>query len=237
MEYLERTNETCATCKHFSAEDPTHPLTPTTTFCVLKKKFPVKTLRTSWCDQYTPSPSTSSSSPASASSPALASSPSSPSSSTPSSSIIDRRISRQVMFMEIAKTVAKRATCFRLNVGCVLTYNNTIVSIGYNGVPSGEPHCTGNQCPGRDQCLLTTHAEANAIARLNGSPFDTVYVTDSPCGSCAATLFRAGARTVYFAIPYRITDSLEYLRDNGVGVYQVTPSGQVIEWFSKEIQP
>ena len=79
------------------------------------------------------------------------------------------RISRHLMFMEIAHTVAKRATCMRLNVGAVLVADRQIVSIGYNGAPSGAPHCAGNECPGKHHCHETIHAEVNAVQHLPGN--------------------------------------------------------------------
>lgn len=51
------------------------------------------------------------------------------------------RISRDQMLMEIAEIVAKRGTCNRLQVGAVISKGGRIISTGYNGVPSGLPHC------------------------------------------------------------------------------------------------
>lgn len=148
------------------------------------------------------------------------------------------RITRQQMFMEIAHTVAKRSTCFRLNVGAVVVVNNRIVSIGYNGRPSGEPHCQGNDCPGRDGCHEAIHAEDNALRYVpNGlrcEPCD-VYVTDSPCRGCAEKLIASRVERVFFGKPYRITESLDWLMERGVGVYQITPAGYVIDWKTRRI--
>ena len=103
------------------------------------------------------------------------------------------RPTRPQTFMEIAQAVAKRATCMRLNVGAVLVQGRSIVSIGYNGVPSGAPHCTGNDCPGKQHCHETIHAEDNALRHLPGPVYSTdfdemyeldLYVTDSPCRDC-----------------------------------------------------
>lgn len=51
------------------------------------------------------------------------------------------RISRDQMLMDIAEVVAKRGTCNRLQVGAVISKEGRIISTGYNGVPSGLPHC------------------------------------------------------------------------------------------------
>ena len=142
------------------------------------------------------------------------------------------------MFMEIAEVVAKRATCMRLNVGAVIVHDNSVVSMGYNGVGSGEPHCAGNRCPGRvGGCTLTIHAEDNALQRLpEGIEGDLdLYVTDSPCAHCFEKIVADHRiRRVFFRTPYRITDHLEnHLWD--IGVYRVLPAGYVIDWDTKAL--
>ena len=44
-------------------------------------------------------------------------------------------------FMRIAEEIATHSTCVRWNVGAVLVKDKRILSTGYNGVPSGLPHC------------------------------------------------------------------------------------------------
>lgn len=51
------------------------------------------------------------------------------------------RISRDEMLMEMAETVAKRGTCSRLRVGCVVSRDGRVISTGYNGAPAGITHC------------------------------------------------------------------------------------------------
>src|SRR5690606_31450058 len=51
------------------------------------------------------------------------------------------RISRDDMLMEIAQVVAQRGTCTRLQVGAVISRDGRIITTGYNGAPSGLPHC------------------------------------------------------------------------------------------------
>lgn len=146
------------------------------------------------------------------------------------------RISRPQMFMEIAHVVAKRATCFRLNVGAVIVADRRIVSIGYNGAPSGAPHCSGNDCPGRFHCKETTHAEVNALSHLPASwrhAAIDLYVTDSPCPACWDVIkTNVYIERVFFATPYRITD---HLTGVGPGLYRVLPAGYVMDWRTKEL--
>lgn len=148
------------------------------------------------------------------------------------------RISRQAMFMEIAHVVSKRSTCFRLNVGAIIVGNNNVLSMGYNGRPAGHDHCQGAACPGRFSCKETTHAERNAINRLETQHLPhslDLYCTDSPCQDCAELISWSGIGRVFFARPYRITESLDWLLTRGIDSYQVMPSGYVVNWQFKEI--
>lgn len=150
------------------------------------------------------------------------------------------RISRPEMFMQIARVVSQRATCMRLSVGAVIVVNNRPVSIGYNGAPAGDPHCSGNQCPGRFGCHETLHAERNALGHLPASVLGfnqdmDLYVTDSPCEGCANLLRAYPVKRVFFEKPYRLTDGIDLLISHGVEVYQVTPSGYVLDWKTREI--
>ncbi|KKL26258.1 hypothetical protein LCGC14_2397100 [marine sediment metagenome] len=69
-------------------------------------------------------------------------------------------------FLSIAKVVSTRSTCPRASVGAVVvSEDNRILSTGYNGSPSGEPHCIDVGCDMvDDHCQRTLHAEVNAIA-------------------------------------------------------------------------
>lgn len=78
-------------------------------------------------------------------------------------------------FMEIARTVAKRATCDRGRSGCVIAKNKQIVCTGYVGSPQGLPHCdeighqfkqmTHEDGSVTNHCVRTVHAEQNAICQ------------------------------------------------------------------------
>lgn len=106
---------------------------------------------------------------------------------------IEPRICRDKMFMEIARIVAKRGTCDRARVGAVLVDPcNNIVSIGYNGAPSGEPHCDqAGHIMYQGHCIRTVHAEENCLNKvvpvIEGTY--TMYVTHYPCSKCQVTMF------------------------------------------------
>lgn len=139
------------------------------------------------------------------------------------------------MFMEMAEAAAKRSTCFRLNVGAIVVKDNNVLSVGYNGPPSGEPHCTGNACPGRDHCKLTIHAEKNAIERAKTFLYQSdMYVTDSPCDDCTDLLINHRFKRLFFKTPYRVIEPVRRMIVAGIKVYQVTPAGFVIDWETRD---
>ncbi len=109
-------------------------------------------------------------------------------------------------FMEIARTVAKRATCDRGRSGCVIARDKQILVTGYVGAPRGLPHCdeighqfktmTHEDGHQTQHCVRTTHAEQNAIcqaakigASINGA---TIYCKMTPCTTCAKMIINAG---------------------------------------------
>src|SRR6185436_4231577 len=140
------------------------------------------------------------------------------------------RISRQTMFMDMARAAARRSTCFRLNVGAIVTKDNNPVAVGWNGAPAGMPHCAGNDCPGviPGNCG-TLHAEVNALkkaeALLPRAPGVDLYTTHSPCIDCTRFIIEpAGVYVLrlFFEIPYRNTQHLGML-EGKTEVYELTP--------------
>ena len=123
------------------------------------------------------------------------------------------RISREQMFIEIAQTIAKRSTCKRKQVGCLLVKDGRIVSMGYNGVLPGIPDEKGMDENGNSR---TVHAEANAIAfcARNGIATEEciLYSTLQPCEKCAELIIQAGINKVYYIDEYRDKTGLEVLR-------------------------
>lgn len=117
------------------------------------------------------------------------------------------RYSLDEYFLAIAGAVAKRSTCLRRNVGAIIVKDKQIISTGYNGPPSGIPHCEkcsrydSDSGKDSDKCFAV-HAEQNAIinAAKHGICVDggTMYTLLYPCFSCAKSILNAGIKEVVY---------------------------------------
>jgi dCMP deaminase len=126
-------------------------------------------------------------------------------------------------FMEVARTVATRATCPRASVGAVVVRDHRILTTGYNGAPPHVAHCTEVGCLiVNDHCVRSTHAEANAVIQgarhgvsLEGS---SLYATHQPCLGCTKWIIGAGIVRIVYADPYPDPLSTALLSEAGVAL-------------------
>lgn len=117
-------------------------------------------------------------------------------------------------FLRIAEAVALRGTCTRLQVGAVLTQRNKIIATGYNGAPSGLPHC--NHAENGDlkggHCSVAEHAERNAIIACEiGKNGSTLYCTASPCVGCLRSAVTAGVSRFVYRSAYRESPEIQQI--------------------------
>lgn len=138
-------------------------------------------------------------------------------------------------FIETAEIFSKLSTATKLKVGCVIVKNEKIISIGYNGTPSGWD----NNCENRiynlsgenddDYPLLdeegkryrletkpeVIHAEMNALMKLartyESGEDSTMFITHAPCINCAKCIFQTGIKKIYYRNSYRSNDGLDFL--------------------------
>lgn len=138
------------------------------------------------------------------------------------------------IYMELAENLAKRSHCVKAQVGAVLTKDTRIVSLGYNGPPAGTHNCDlewpKEGCPrdSKGSCSLALHAEQNAIlyASKNNVVMEgsTLYVTLSPCISCARVIYTMGIKKVYYLNSYadfkglKSDEGVDFLQKFGVEV-------------------
>mgnify|MGYP003607822173 CR=1 FL=1 len=133
------------------------------------------------------------------------------------------RISRDDLYLQMAALLAKRTTCVRRGVGCVLVDpDGYVLATGYNGVAAGMPHCNAvihtlqsghhhpHACPAAfaasgtqlDGCEAI-HAEQNAIMRVGDiRKIHTCYTTVSPCMTCTKLLLGTACQRIVFAVEY-----------------------------------
>lgn len=138
------------------------------------------------------------------------------------------------IFMELAVNLAKRSHCIKRHVGAVLTKDTRIISIGYNGPPSGTHNCDeewpekGCERDSKGGCSLAIHAEQNALlyavknkTEVKGA---TLYVTLSPCLACARIIFTMGVEKVIYLKSYAEhkgipnDEGVDFLKKFGVAV-------------------
>lgn len=100
-------------------------------------------------------------------------------------------------FMELSKHIALWSKDVNTKTGAVIVdRNNRILSVGYNGFPSGCNDEVMSRYERPQKYLWTEHAERNAIysAVRNGiSLMDAIiYVMWFPCADCARAIIQSG---------------------------------------------
>ncbi|HAJ73588.1 MAG TPA: cytidine deaminase [Lachnospiraceae bacterium] len=115
-------------------------------------------------------------------------------------------ISWDEYFMAVAKLAGLRSKDPNSQVGsCIVSQDNKILSIGYNGFPNG---CSDDEFPWKredDDPLKTkyvyvTHSELNAILNYRGGSLEgtKLYVSLFPCNECAKAIIQAGIKTIIY---------------------------------------
>ena len=136
--------------------------------------------------------------------------------------------------MQVAETYAKMSHARRLQVGAIVVKDDRIISIGYNGMPSGWDNTCEDEVNttetyvidhgGPEHLIQMTnlktkpevlHAEANAISKLARSTESglgaTLFVTHAPCMDCAKLVYQSGINSVFYRNSYRNSDGIQFL--------------------------
>lgn len=126
-------------------------------------------------------------------------------------------------YMDTAKRFAQCSTAKKLQVGAVVVKDNRIISIGYNGMPSGWSNVCEVDGKTRDEVF---HAEANAITKLAKSTESgdkaTMFCTHSPCIHCAKLIAQSGITELYYNEEYRSDEGLKFLLKYGLTVNKLS---------------
>ena len=133
--------------------------------------------------------------------------------------------------METAMVFSKLSYATRLKVGAIVVKDDRIISIGYNGTPSGwDNDCEywfedGDIGSGWKTKPEVLHAEENAILKLAKSNESgdgaTLFITHAPCIQCAKMIYGAGIKEVFYKEVYRSEDGLSFLNKCNVLVRKI----------------
>lgn len=89
--------------------------------------------------------------------------------------------------LQVAVTLAMRASCAKRQVGCVLVDNNCrIIGTGYNGKARGLRNCDVQPCA--QPTCEGVHAEINALLNAPADKVCVAYLTCFPCWHCVKAL-------------------------------------------------
>jgi dCMP deaminase len=144
---------------------------------------------------------------------------------------LNKRISWDEYFIQIAHLVSQRSTCLRRHVGAVIVKDKRMLATGYNGAPSGLGHCLETVCL-RDKLKIPSgqrhelcrglHAEQNAIiqASLYGISVkdSSIYITNQPCVICAKMLINAGIKEIVISDGYPDKLAMDFLKEAKIRV-------------------
>lgn len=121
------------------------------------------------------------------------------------------RLSKPAYYAEMARLVARRASCARRQVGCILVdERGHVLSTGYNGPARGVPNCIDTPCRGATcesgqglELCEAVHAEQNALLQCRDvDQIHACFVTTEPCAHCAKLLLNTGCQMVIYGDPY-----------------------------------
>ena len=130
-------------------------------------------------------------------------------------------------YMDVAKRFSKLSSAQRLQVGAIAVKDDRIISIGYNGMPSGWDNCCEDEViengwPGLKTKPEVLHAEMNCLMKLAKSTESgegaVMFITHTPCIDCAKGIYQTGIKEVYYDREYRDSAGVDFLKHSGVNV-------------------
>lgn len=158
-----------------------------------------------------------------------------------------RRPSKDRYYLNIAKEVAERSTCFRAKGGAIIVKDDEIISTGYIGAPRGTKDCFERGNCLRDELKIphgqryelcrSVHAEANAlinaaragVSLLGGTLYlhtrdrNGMVVNTTPCFFCKRMIINAGLEKIVCSSQ----------NEGGLKIFNI--ADWVKEWREKDI--
>ncbi len=136
-------------------------------------------------------------------------------------------------YMDVAERFAQLSHAQRAKVGAIIVKDDRIISIGYNGMPSGWNNVCEHDIHHHELGTTTSvtkaevlHAETNAIAKLaqsSESGKDAIlFCTHLPCMECAKLIYQSGIKEVYYREEYKAAkgSGKEFLIESGITIAQ-----------------
>lgn len=124
------------------------------------------------------------------------------------------------IWSELALSIAERSVSERLKVGAVIITqdNSSVLALGYNGLEVGGANEVDSERPGGEG---TVHAELNALIKLpyTNSQERKMYITHTPCITCARAIVNAKISEVIAIDMYRDASGLNLLNERGINAY------------------
>ena len=135
---------------------------------------------------------------------------------------MNKRISKDNYYLNIAKAVAQRSTCLKRHYGAVIVKNDEIIATGYNGAARGDKNCCDmfDVCPRQNKAhnsgdysdCPAVHAEQNAMLSASRQEMlgSTLYLYGeeanhqtpvpiddcTPCPICSRMIHNAGIHRI-----------------------------------------
>ena len=140
--------------------------------------------------------------------------------------------------LHVARVYGSLSTAERLKVGCIIVKDDRIISIGYNGMPSGA----SNVCEedGKTNPAVI-HAEANAITKLAKSTESGqdsyMFCTYAPCVNCAKLIMQSGIIKYYYEFDYKNDDGISLLNTYGKVEVHKYMKMNLSEWTEDDLLP
>ena len=114
--------------------------------------------------------------------------------------------------LKVARIYGELSTADRLKVGCIIVKDDRIISIGYNGMPSGGSNVCEIDGESKPEVL---HAEANAITKLAKSTESGqdsyMFCSYAPCLDCAKLILQSGIKEFHYEDRYKNSAGLDLL--------------------------
>lgn len=148
-------------------------------------------------------------------------------------------------FMGAAELIRQRSKDPSTQVGaCIVTSDNRILSLGYNGAPNGYddadfPWVSDSENMADKKYPYVIHAERNALANYAGSRREfqggTLYATHFPCNECAKDIVQAGIKTVVYLNEWNtpgvsVTEvTVKIFELTGVALVKMEPTDYIVK--------